>query len=169
MLTWLILVISLPLLAGMPPEADGTGLAAVQVTGIIDGDSLEVAQGGRSFQVRLWGIDAPEYDQDCADAAKTWLQRVTSNSTARLERKYTDRFGRTVAMVWVDETLLNEALIERGLAWVHVRYCNERICKSWRDIESQARAGRIGIWRNDKPIPPWQWKDRKSRHNSRRE
>ncbi len=150
-------------LAVFSPDARGGDNAAVQVTAVIDGDSLAVAQGGRAYQVRLWGIDAPEYDQDGAEAAKSWLQEATLGTSVRLERKYADRYGRTVALVWADDTLLNEVLVRRGLAWVHVRYCDERVCETWLKLEQRARVRRIGIWKKDRPIPPWQWKNKANR------
>lgn len=158
-----VLVLVCPSLLALSLDARGGDIATVRVTDVIDGDSLAVAQGKTTYQVRLWGVDAPEYDQEGAEAATSWLQEMTAGATVELQRKYTDRYGRTVALVWAGGTLLNEALVGRGLAWVHRRYCDERICETWLHLEQQAQARRSGIWAGDRPIAPWQWKVRRNR------
>jgi endonuclease YncB( thermonuclease family) len=139
------------------------------VSHVIDGDSLELKQDGRTYQARLWGIDTPEYDQDFAEKAKNYTRWMVEEKTVAFSRKYTDRFDRVVVMAWVNGTLLNEELVKKGLAWVHVRYCDEEICQSWRDLEQEARKKRIGIWQDDRPVPPWQWKSRQRREKTRRD
>lgn len=167
-LMWFSLVVfSMAFLRAADVHAAGDEVAVV--SHVIDGDSLEIVQGGRSYQARLWGIDTPEYDQDFAGKAKKYTRRMVEEKTIVFSKKYTDRFDRVVVMAWVDGTLLNEKLVKEGLAWVHVRYCDEEICKSWRQFEQEARKKRIGIWENDRPVPPWQWKSRQYRENFRRD
>lgn len=128
------------------------------VSKVIDGDSLEVEQDGRYFQVRLWGIDAPEWGQDFAAEAKASCRRLMEGKEIRLDGKYTDKFDRIVAMVWIGDLLLNEEMIKRGLAWVHIHYCDEKICIFWRELETEARQSHYGLWKAKQPIPPWKWK-----------
>lgn len=40
------------------------------VTGVPDGDSLRVKKGGRVYEIRLYGIDSPEYGQFCWQEAR---------------------------------------------------------------------------------------------------
>ncbi|KAB2891895.1 MAG: hypothetical protein F9K32_01855 [Desulfobulbaceae bacterium] len=151
------------------PDAGAAGSEEAVVAHVIDGDSLELRQGGRTCQARLWGIDTPEYDQDFAEMAKNYTRRMAEEKTIAISRKYTDRFDRVVVLAWVNGILLNEELVKNGLAWVHVRYCHEEICRSWRQLEQEARKQRIGIWGGDRPVPPWQWKSRQRGKKTRRD
>lgn len=167
-LMWFCLVLfALALLCSQ--EAGATGSEEAVVVNVIDGDSLELRLGGRTCQARLWGIDTPEYDQDFAEMAKNYTRRMAEEKKIAISRKYTDRFDRVVVLAWVNGTLLNEELVRNGLAWVHVRYCHEEICRTWRQLEQEAREKRIGIWGGDRPVPPWQWKSRQRGKKSRRD
>jgi len=136
--------------------ADGEEYAVVDR--VVDGDSLKVRQGYRSFQIRLWGIDTPEHGQPYAAKAKSHCRRIVEGKRIVLRRKYVDRYDRVVALVWVDGKLLNEELVRQGTAWVYDRYCDEGVCEAWNDLEQEARKRRIGLWRDGSPVAPWIWK-----------
>jgi endonuclease YncB( thermonuclease family) len=53
----------------------------------------------------------------------------------------TDRYRRTVALVGVGGTVVNEELIRQGLTWVFTRYCNGAMCQEW-ESTSRPRHGR---------------------------
>ena len=116
---------------------------------VIDGDSLSVA----GEQVRLFGIDAPELDQQCRDAAgRTYacgravtdaLRERIGNSRVRCElQPERDRYGRAIGVCYGNATELNAWMAAQGfaLALPHVsrRYTGE---------EAAARAARRGLWR----------------------
>ena len=67
---------------------------------VTDGDTLNLA----ATIYRLWGIDAPETKQACADGwpagrlATIRLQGMVQGKTVVCEAKDTDRYGRTVAI-----------------------------------------------------------------------
>jgi endonuclease YncB( thermonuclease family) len=69
-----------------------------------------------------------------------------------------DRYGGTVALVVVDECLLNEELIRAGLAWVYDRYCYESICNSWKNFQLRARLDKRCLWPEQGEIPPWEFR-----------
>lgn len=137
----------------------GRDLYSVTVSKVIDGDSLEVTRDGSYFQVRLWGIDAPEWDQEFSADAKILCHQFVEGKKIEVQEKSTDTYGRTVALVLVDGLSLNEELIRRGMAWVHIRYCDEKICNFWRELEAEARLSHSGLWQEEHPIPPWRWKN----------
>lgn len=137
------------------------------VARVVDGDSLKVRQPNRSFQIRLWGVDAPEHGQPYAGEAKSHCRRVVEGKKIILRRKYLDKYDRVVAMVWVDGMLLNEELVRQGAAWVHDRYCDEGVCETWHELEQVARVRRTGLWRDDSPVAPWIWKGRQRSGRSR--
>jgi len=83
-------------------------------------------------------------------------------STGRIEEEAevmdTDRYGRTVAMIYADKTLLNEELVKAGLAWVYWKYCHHPICVSWENFQLRARFDKRGLWTDPNPIPPWEFR-----------
>lgn len=128
------------------------------VTKVIDGDTIEVRRLGKIVRVRLWGIDTPEWQQGFSLEAREFTRRRLAGRQVELRVKTWDAYGRLVAVVMVDGNPLNEELLREGLAWVHIYYCKEPICRQWRQLEKEAKRDRRGLWRESHPIAPWQWK-----------
>lgn len=125
---------------------------------VIDGDTLEVRHQGRKLRVRLFGIDAPEWQQDSSLQAKEFTRQRVEGQRIELHSKEWDKYGRLVAEVHIRGNSLNEELLREGLAWVHIYYCKEPICRKWRQLEKEARMARCGLWKQETPVPPWKWK-----------
>jgi micrococcal nuclease len=70
----------------------------------------------------------------------------------------TDRYRRTVAVVRVGDTVVNEELIRQGLARVFIRYCNRPVCQEWQLLEAEARQNKRGLWFMPNAIPPWEFR-----------
>ena len=99
-----------------------------------DGDTARFLVEGESISVRFLSIDTPElardglaaqpYAQEAANLACTHLQKA-DEILLELDpyQDSQDRYGRWLAYVWVDEVLLQEILIEAGLA--DLRYAHE--------------------------------------------
>jgi endonuclease YncB( thermonuclease family) len=49
----------------------------------------------------------------------------------------TDSYRRTVALVRVGDTVINEELIRQGLAREFTRYCDRTICEKWKKLEAE--------------------------------
>jgi len=130
------------------------------VTKIIDGDTFEIAFSGGGETIRLWGIDTPEWDQPHSKEAKTFLKNTILRNRIIVQPRYYDEYGRLIATIIFDEEIFNQLLVENGLAWVHIYYCNSEICRSWKQLEKIARSKNRGLWRQPHPIPPWQWKQK---------
>lgn len=138
------------------------------VTKVIDGDSLKVKRGTRFYEIRLYGIDAPEYFQPFGDAAKKFTRQRTLKKTVTVEPMDVDRYGRTVALVRVRGQLVNRALIRDGLAWVYPGYCREQpLCSDMKVDEERAKKQARGLWKEKNPLSPWEWK-RLKRKSGRR-
>ncbi len=131
----------------------------VLVKKVIDGDSILVSNGTKDMKIRLWGIDTPEYRQPYSKAAKKITKKILLHELVDLEVKDIDKYGRTVALVRTKNgENVNELLVRRGYAWVHIYYCKEPICKTWKVYESEAREKKTGLWREANPVAPWIWK-----------
>lgn len=140
-------------------DGKAPGISA-QVVKIIDGDSVEVYRRGARTTVRLYGIDTPEWKQPSSNLAKEYLQKKIGGRRVAIVPFYRDTYGRTIAIVRHESTNLNEVLVEKGLAWVHVYYCTKPMCAQWKKLERDARISRRGLWRQANPVPPWVWKRR---------
>lgn len=129
-----------------------------KVVGISDGDTIVVMYQNKEIKLRLHGIDCPEMHQDFGRAAKKFTSDQAFGKVADIEALGKDRYGRTVALVTIGGTPLNESLLINGLAWVYTKYYKEG---DWYSLEEQARKNKVGLWADPKPVPPWEF--RKSR------
>ncbi len=133
-----------------------------QVIKVLDGDSIVVRRGGKTYEIRLYGIDAPEYRQAYSNKAKQYTKRLTYRRTVSLSTKDVDRYGRLVALVRCQGRLVNRELVRNGLAWVYPKYCRiPSLCRELKKLERQARKQRRGLWKQKHPVSPWEWKRRK--------
>lgn len=71
-----------------------------RVTAVPDGDSLDLADGRR---IRLLALDAPERGRCMADEAKNGLSNLVLGRHVRLKNTVKDSFGRTLAIVIIEE------------------------------------------------------------------
>lgn len=130
---------------------------------IIDGDSLLISTDRGNIEVRLYGIDCPEYRQPYSRAAKKYIKSNFSGRTVLLNSFYHDKYGRKVSLVFNNQRVLNRELIEAGLALVYPAYCRKPFCKEWKKEEERARQEKKGLWQQQVVIPPWQWKRMKKK------
>jgi endonuclease YncB( thermonuclease family) len=125
------------------------------VVGVTDGDTIKVmGSHNKQVKIRLYGIDTPERGQPFSKKAKQFTSKLVYGKVVEVEVMDTDRYGRTVAMIYADKILLNEKLLKAGLAWVYYQYCHEIICHAWADYQFAAKLDKRGLWRDPNPIPP---------------
>ena len=135
-----------------------------RVVAVSDGDTLTVEpiEGGDRAKVRLHGIDAPELRQPYGESAKTFTLNMTLFKVIDVQPtpQGNDRYGRIVGIVEIPGTgILQELLLEAGLAWVYPAFCKD--CGTWETIQERARGQRKGLWTEDNPIEPWEWRKRR--------
>lgn len=92
-----------------------------QVTKIIDGDSIEIDLEGDLYQVRYIGIDAPEFTNDeriDAEKARLANRLLVEGKQVILYKDIseTDRYGRLLRYVFVDEIFVNYEMVFKGYA-----------------------------------------------------
>lgn len=113
---------------------------------LADGDSFQCTDGR---EVRLLLIDTPEMAQaPWGQMAQRQLKAlVRPGTTVRLEldRTTVDRYRRTLAYVWVDTVLVNEAMVAKGWAVV-LAYENVRHLERMQRAERGARDAKRGFW-----------------------
>ncbi|GBC87863.1 Thermonuclease [bacterium HR12] len=120
----------------------------------VDGDTIEVRVRGRTVTVRLIGVDTPEsvapgQPVECyALAASRYTARRLEGERVRLELdvERVDRYGRTLAYVWLGDELFNETLVREGYAVVATYPPNVRYVDRFTAAQRAARQDGRGLW-----------------------
>ncbi len=127
-------------------------------TGDSSTDDSSVTIYYESTTIRLYGIDCPELDQNYGYDAKAFTSERILGKNVEIVPIDIDRYYRTVAIVSINGSCLNQELLANGLAWVYDDYCERPGCVEWRGIESDARSNNLGLWTAPNPTPPWEWR-----------
>ncbi len=152
-LFWLILLVFSFIFAHASQAESG-----VKVVSVADGDTITISENGKEQKIRFYGIDCPEGDQQFGQQAKHFTSAMVSGRNIQIKPMDTDRYGRTVALVYTDGINLNEQIVAQGIGWMYRQYCKESFCSNWLQLESAARASRKGLWSNADPTPPWEYR-----------
>lgn len=122
----------------------------------VDGNTIRV--DGMTW--RLWGIDAPEARQTCANrwpagaAATDALQRLIRSAPVVCERRGRDSYGRPIGLCRVGGRDLGAELVSMGMAWAFIRYSSDYV-----EQERAAISARLGVHAHDCD-KPWDWRGR---------
>ena len=133
-----------------------------KILSIGDGDTLSVSEGGSRRTIRLVCIDAPEMAQSpYGTQARAALQAmVPLGSFVTVKGGERDRFGRTVAEIWLGNTNVNLELVRQGDAFVYRQYLSGCDRNAYLSAESQAASARLGVWSVPGGITkPWDWRN----------
>jgi len=153
------LLVSILIIQALPCSGrDTEKLLSGRVEKVIDGDSLVIRQGKQNYEVRLWGIDCPEYGQPYGPNARKVSRSIMLGRNAQVLVKNRDSYGRYVGVVSLGNFNVNEELVRQGAAWVYNHYCRESICNEWKSLEEKARSERRGLWKMNKQVAPWKWR-----------
>lgn len=154
LLTTLLLTIATPALA-----------TTCKIVGISDGDTATcLTDNKKQIKIRFDQIDAPEKSQDYGTASRQTLSNLIFGKTVTLKIKTTDKYGRTVAEVFVGSTNINKEMVRRGMAWAYREYMTDN---EYLTLEAQAKAQRIGLWSHPNPIYPSEFRRSKSGQNTK--
>lgn len=128
-----------------------------KVVSIADGDTLTMLVNNAQYKIRLAEIDTPEKRQPYGTKAKQALSEMVFGKEIRVEVQTVDRYGRSVARVYVDDLDVCAELVRHGLAWVYRKYAKD---ESLYDVEQDARKARRGLWSlpENQRVPPWEWR-----------
>lgn len=126
-----------------------------KVIGITDGDSITMLVDRKPVKIRLAEIDAPELGQAYGKRSKQVLSDLIFGKYVTAEVEERDKYGRSVARVYVGGTDVNKAMIKVGAAWVYRKYNRDWLL---RVTESQAWLSGVGLWGIGGAVPPWKWR-----------
>ena len=131
----------------------------VHITKVSDGDSLRSG----NLRIRLFGIDAPELRQQCADQNGTFwscgaaAQRklndlIGINKDLQCSLRDVDRYGRLIMQCFSGSTDIGAAMVRSGHALAYRDFSDLYIAE-----EKQAKTALKGVWRGTF-TPPWDWR-----------
>jgi len=127
----------------------------VKVTRVIDGDTIEI-EGER--KVRYIGINAPEIYRDTtgkktgeqcfAEESTAENKRLVEGKTVRLEKDIseTDKYGRLLRYVYLDNLMINDYLVEKGFVKVMPIDPDIKYAETFFQEQQQAKENKLGLW-----------------------
>jgi len=115
----------------------------------------------KQHKIRLAGIDAPERRQAYGLASRKHLASIVAGQQVRIEYQKRDRYGRIVGKVLLDGIDVCLEQVKVGFAWHYKKYQHEQSAEDrelYADAENKARNERLGLWRENNPNPPWEFR-----------
>lgn len=129
----------------------------------VDGDTAIFDINGENARVRFLGIDTPEsvkeenviepygkeaseFTCDKLNKAREIILEYDSNSDKQ------DKYGRTLAWVFVDNVLLEEELVKIGYAKVKYIYGDYAYINELNELQNYAKENKLGIWSDYVPV-----------------
>jgi len=137
----------------------------VGVASVIDGDTIII----HGAHIRLMGIDAPESDQTCADAAGAKyrcgqkasfaLSDMLGQATVTCHDSGERSYKRPLAHCFLGGRDIQAAMVRQGWAIAYRRYSHDYVA-----AEDEARMAKAGIWAGTF-VEPERWRHDKSARN----
>lgn len=131
-----------------------------KVVGITDGDTLTVLVDNTiSIKIRIAYIDAPEKKQAFGQQSKKALSSICFGRVAEIHQLDVDVYKRTIANVFCDRNNAGQWLVYNGFAWVFDKYVSGH--NIYYDAQNVAKLHNRGLWVDNNPVPPWDWRKKK--------
>lgn len=132
----------------------------VKFSKCVDGDTIKVIKDEKEYTVRMLAIDTPEsvhptkgVEYYGKEASEYTCNKVTNAKKIELEydenSDKTDKYDRLLAWVFVDGTLLQKELIEKGYAKIAYLYDDYKYTKELESAQEQASIKNIGVWNEE--------------------
>jgi micrococcal nuclease len=130
---------------GVSNELEQDGTKIWRVKRIIDGDTFVLMNNER---VRLIGIDTPERGEYFFDEATEALSKLILNQDLILKKDIseTDRYGRLLRHIYVDDLWVNKVMIENGYAKIATFPPDVAHVEIFQQAEQNARENQAGLW-----------------------
>ncbi len=101
--------------------AEQASVLEARVSKVLDGDTFTLK--GQSRRIRVWGLDAPEWDHSGGSAATATMTALIAGQTLRCQVLDMDRYGRFVAQCFLpDGRDIAAEMIRAGAATEYCRY-----------------------------------------------
>ncbi|TCS78243.1 thermonuclease family protein [Tepidibacillus fermentans] len=150
-----IIILLILTLFGCQLVSHSSQLIQAKVIRVVDGDTFVAKVEGKEEKIRLLLVDTPEtvhpqkpvepFGKEASQFTKEKLRDQTVGLEFDVQER--DKYGRLLAYVYLpDGSMLNELLLEKGLAQVVVFQPNVKYVDRFREIQKKARENKVGIW-----------------------
>ena len=155
------------ILLGISSRSTGDPREKVKIIRCYDGDTCTT----NKEKIRLACIDAPELKQPFGKASRDHLRGIIKDRPVKIDRINTDRFGRTIAILYISDggkwQAVQSLQAHAGTVWAFDRF--KRNCPIWNSIDREfkiAQSKKIGLFadrqavatRSLREIEPWIWR-----------
>ncbi len=143
------------------PEAPlPIGMFRATVVDVHDGNTLTIrGQQSGNQNLRLYGIDCPESPQPFGQEAAVAARKLVLHQDVIVTDMGRDQHQKMIGVVRLtDGRLLNQELVGSGLCWWYKSQASGNA--TLERLEAEARASRKGLWADQNPVPPWEWRNR---------
>ena len=169
----ILLIFTLLVLTPFFLEAKGpTRMEEGVVRHVADGDTVTmITNEGTKFKIRLYGIDAPETvkvnrrtgtvskpGQPYGEEAYHSLESKVLGKRVTVQIVDVDRYGRMVAILYLDHRDINRDMVQEGYVWAYREYLHGPYASEYIDAEREARSKHLGLWQQMNPQPPWEFR-----------
>lgn len=110
------------------------------------------------MRIRLYGIDAPEYNQSYGKSSKNYLIDLCQGKKVKIDIVDRDKLGRFVGKIYVGKTCLNEEMIKIGLAWAYRYFLRDKDKNIYIELEEIAKNNKRGLWKEAYKTAPWDFR-----------
>jgi len=137
-------------LFGAAPIAEAQCWEGIAVE-VVDGTTLLVSRGQTRLVVTLYGIDPPATGQAFSTEAESKLHTMLLNKKVTVcPHKSSGGKAAEVYVLSGYKLDVNAEMVRKGLAWSTVA--------QYKNLETMARKKRLGLWVEDNPIPPHEYR-----------
>jgi len=140
------------------PSASGDTYLFGKVVAVYSGDAFTVESDGRRYFVKLQSLDAPEAGQSYFENSQKTLSKLINKKEVRIVVSARDGNDSLIGMVYYDDRDIGLRLLEKGMAWYSKKSASAQTPdgrKIYADAQAHASSEAIGLWAEDKPVPPW--------------
>ena len=131
-------------------------LITVVVLSVQDGDTITVKDKNETYKVRMAAIDCPEKKQAHGDVATSVTTNMLLGQKVQLRSHKRDLYNRVIAEVYKEDLYINQYLVQMGHCWAYMTKDEEML-----GLEKQARSLHTGLWMDENPVPPWEFRKKK--------
>lgn len=136
---------------------ENTNKIEVELVSTVDGDTAKFKMNGEQITVRFLGINTKEtvdpkrgeeaWGKEASDFTKEKIKNATKielEFDSYAEEK--DKYNRYLAWIWIDDELLQNLLVENGLAETYMLQNNYKYAGMLQESEEIAKNNKLGIW-----------------------
>ena len=132
----------------------------VKFVDCVDGDTIKISLDNKEYTVRMLAVDTPEsvhpskpVEYYAKEASEYTCNRAKNAKKIEVEydedSEKMDKYDRLLVWVFIDGTLHQKDLIEKGYAKVAYLYGDYKYTKELESAQELASANNVGIWNEE--------------------